>query len=65
MTVLVSDSSTLYSQAEAKKQGIYTVPLNVIVDQKNYREFEDLNSTQLLKMIQDGKIPSSSLPSIG
>lgn len=65
MTTLVSDSSTLYSQAEAKKQGIYTVPLNVIVDQKSYREFEDIQSSQLLKMIQDNKIPSTSLPSIG
>ena len=65
MTVLVSDSSTLYSQAEAKEHGIYTVPLNVIVNQQNYREFEDLNGTQLLKMIQEGKIPSTSLPSIG
>ena len=41
MTVLVSDSSTLYSQGQAKEHGIYTVPLNVIVDQQNYREFED------------------------
>ena len=65
MTTLISDSSTLYSQAEARKQGIYTVPLNVIVDQKNYREFEDIQSSQLLKMIQENKIPSSSLPSIG
>ena len=65
MTVLVSDSSTLYSQAQAKEHGIYTVPLNVIVNQQNYREFEDMSATQLLKMISDGAIPSTSLPSIG
>ena len=65
MTKLISDSSTLYSQSEAKKQGIYTVPLNVIVDQKNYREFEDISSSQLLHMISQNKIPSTSLPSIG
>lgn len=65
MTILISDSSTLYSQAEALKQGVYTVPLNVIVDQKNYREFEEMSSSQLLHMIAENKIPSTSLPSVG
>lgn len=65
MIQIVSDSSTLYSVSQAKEKGLYSVPLSVSINKNSYREFEELTSSQLLTMIQDGQIPSSSQPSIG
>lgn len=65
MIQIISDSGTLYSQIEAKEKGLYTIPLNVIVDHKSYKDYETITSTELLQMIDQKKVPSTSLPSVG
>lgn len=65
MIQIISDSGTLYSQVEAEKKGLYIIPLSVIVDHKSYRDYDTITSTGLLKMIEEKKIPSTSLPSVG
>lgn len=65
MISIVSDSSTLYSQEEGKKIGLSIVPLNITIDDKSYRDFEDITDTQLLQMIKENKIPRTSQPSLG
>lgn len=65
MIQIVSDSSTLYSVDQAKAVGLETCPLSVTVASKSYREFEDLSSSQLIDLISQGNIPTSSQPAIG
>ena len=65
MLQIVTDSSTLYSIREGEDKGITVCPLHVNIDGKSYRDFEDLTSTKLLKLIQEKKVPSTSQPSIG
>ena len=65
MIQIISDSGTLYSQIEAEKKGLYTIPLQVVVDHKSYKDYESITSTELLQMIDQKKVPSTSLPSVG
>lgn len=65
MIHIISDSSTLYSVEQGKEKGIFIVPLNITVEDKSYRDFEDITSTQLLTMIEEHKIPRTSQPSLG
>lgn len=65
MVQIIADSSTLYSKAEAKKIGLETTPLFVIIGKENYREYETIDSVSLLKMIENGAVPTSSQPPIG
>lgn len=65
MVQILSDSSTLYSVSEGKNVGLVVVPLSVQINNKSYREFEDISSKEFLKIIAEGHIPTSSQPSIG
>ena len=65
MVQILSDSSTLYSVREGKDVGLVVVPLSVQINNKSYREFEDISSKEFLKIIAEGHIPTSSQPSIG
>lgn len=65
MVYIISDSSTLYSISRGKEKGLHIVPLNITIDSISYRDFEDITSTQLLKMINKHKIPRTSQPSLG
>lgn len=65
MVKIISDSSTLYSQEEAKNLGLHLCNLSVIVDGKSYKEFEELSSEELIEKINAGSIPSTSQPAVG
>lgn len=66
MLHIVSDSSILYNQKDAKeKLGVFTTPLSVTVNGKSYREFEEIDSKAFLEIIEEGHHPSSSQPAIG
>ena len=65
MIKIVSDSSTLYSKEEAKKNNLDVRPLSVTIDNKSYKELEELTTEGLLKLIEEGAIPSTSQPAIG
>ncbi|MGN1054956.1 MAG: DegV family protein [Erysipelotrichaceae bacterium] len=65
MVQILSDSSTLYSVTQGKDAGLVVVPLSVQINNKSYREFEDISSKEFLKIIAEGHIPTSSQPSIG
>ncbi len=62
---IVTDTSTLYSPAEGQEIGIDVLPLQVMVNNKSYREFEEVSSAEFLEMVKAGGIPSSSQPAIG
>ena len=65
MVKIISDTCTLYSKEEASKIGLEIVPLNVIVDGKDYKEYQEIDTKALLEKINKGAIPTSSQPSIG
>ena len=65
MVQIISDSSTLYSVAEAKAIGLISCPLNVVINNKVYREFEDIDSKTFIDLVRAGNIPTTSQPSIG
>ncbi len=65
MVQIISDSSTLYSIAEAKEIGLISCPLNVSINGNVYREFEEMDSATFVKLVRDGGIPKTSQPSIG
>lgn len=65
MTHIITDSSTLYSMKEGIEIGLSVVPLNITIDDKSYKDFEEITSEQLLKMIEEHKVPRTSQPSLG
>ncbi len=62
---IITDSSALYSIQEGKELGIEVIPACVLVDGLVYRDYEDISSEELLKLIEQGKAPTSSQPAIG
>ncbi len=65
MIKIISDSSTLYSIEQGKKQNVEIAPLVITIDQKTYKEFEEIQTEQFIDIINEGHIPMSSQPSIG
>lgn len=65
MIKIVSDSSTLYSIEEAKKNNIDITPLTVTINNVTYKEFEEINTEKFIDIINHGHVPISSQPSIG
>lgn len=65
MIKIVSDSSTLYSMEEAKKNNIDITPLSVTINHVTYKEYEEINTKEFIDIINEGHIPVSSQPSIG
>ena len=65
MIRIVSDTSTLYSSAQAKEAGFQVCPLSVTIADKTYREFDEISSQEFVSIIHQGHMPTSSQPSIG
>lgn len=65
MIKIVTDSASLYSKPDAIKEGMDSAPLSVNIDDKSYRDFEEIHTMQLIQMIKQGAIPTTSQPSIG
>lgn len=65
MIRIIVDSSTLYTKAEGKALNIDVAPLSVTINNKTYREFEEINDVQFLEIIQQGHVPTSSQPPVG
>ncbi|MDF2593612.1 MAG: hypothetical protein K0S75_3078 [Clostridia bacterium] len=62
---IITDTSALYSPQEGKELGIEVIPACVLVDDVVYRDYEDISSEEFLKLIEQGKVPTSSQPAIG
>ncbi len=65
MIRIVSDSSTLYSMEEAKKNNIDIRSLCVTINGKTYKELEEIQSEELISLINQGHLPISSQPAVG
>ena len=65
MVRIVSDSSTLYSPAQAREAGFAVSPLSVTIADRTYREFEQISAREFVDIIMQGHMPTSSQPAIG
>ena len=65
MIRIVSDTSTMYSTAQAQEAGFYVSPLSVTIAGKNYREFDEISAEEFVNIIRQGHMPTSSQPAIG
>ncbi|WP_050637302.1 DegV family protein [Candidatus Stoquefichus sp. SB1] len=62
---IITDTGSLYSPEEGRKIGIDVLPLNVMVDHKNYQEYVDIQSSEFIEIVKQGHVPTSSQPAIG
>lgn len=65
MVRIVSDTSTLYSTAQAREAGFDVSPLSVTIAGGSYREFDEISSDRFVELIREGNMPTSSQPSVG
>lgn len=65
MVRIISDTSTMYSEAEGKAMGVDIAPLSVTISGNTYRELTDIRTPAFIDLIHAGGIPTSSQPSIG
>lgn len=65
MVRIISDTSTMYSEAEGQALGIDIAPLSVTISGETYRELTDIQTPDFIGLINKGGIPTSSQPSIG
>ena len=65
MVCIVSDTSTLYSSAQAREAGFAVSPLSVNIAGNTYREFDEISSDDFVALIRQGNMPASSQPAIG
>ena len=62
---IVADTSTLCSPKEGKNMGITIIPACAIVDGETYKDYEDISSEEFLHFIEEGKVPTTSQPTVG
>lgn len=62
---IITDTSALYSLQEGKELGIEVIPACVLVDGVAYRDYKDISSEEFLKLIEQGKVATTSQPAIG
>ena len=65
MVHIVSDTSTLYSTAQAEAAGFAVSPLSVTIAGKSYRKFDEISAEEFVDLIRQGHMPTSSQPAIG
>jgi len=65
MVSIVSDTSTLYSPAEAEAEGFHVSPLSVTIAGNTYKEYVEMDSARFVSIIKEGNIPTSSQPAVG
>lgn len=61
----ITDSGTGKDVATLAKEGIYSVPLQVSYDNQNFHDLEELSLDQVYALMKEGKMLTTSLPSLG
>lgn len=65
MVHIVSDTSTLYSSAQACEAGFDVSALAVTIAGGSYRELDEMTAERFVEIIAQGHMPASSQPAIG
>lgn len=64
-TAFVTDSGCGLSVEEAKKYGIYSVPLQVMYDNESKQDLEEIDDQKIWDLLKQEKVIKTSLPSAG
>lgn len=64
-TAFVTDSGCGKSVTQLMSDGIYSVPLQVSYEGKNFHDQEDITIDEVYALMKEGKMLSTSLPSLG
>lgn len=62
---IITDTSSLFTEADGEKLGITVLPLSVALGNETYREFTDIDGKTFNDKVLSGMTPTSSQPSIG
>lgn len=62
---VILDSGSDYYNRNVKMEGLYAVPLQIIVDNEGFRESVEISNDQVNSLIQREKDVKTSLPSLG
>ncbi len=65
MIRILADSSTMYTKAQAKEMNVDIAPLSVTINDKSYREYEEISDVEFYEIIKKGHTPRSSQPPVG
>ena len=65
MVRIVSDTSTMYSSAQAKEAGFSVSPLAVTIAGETSRELDEMDALRFVGIIRQGNMPMSSQPALG
>lgn len=62
---IIADTPTLYSPEEGEENGIKIIPACTIIDNKAYKDFEEISSVEFLEKLKNGAVATTSQPVIG
>lgn len=62
---IIADTPTLYSPQEGEECGIKIIPACTIINNKVYKDFEDISSEEFLEKVRNGAVATTSQPAIG
>lgn len=62
---IITDTASLLSPAEGRELGITVVPACTVLNGKVYQDYEDIGTEELLKLVDEGAVPTTSQPSVG
>ncbi len=65
MVSIVTDSSALFPSEKAAEEGFSSLPLHVVIDSHDYRDYENINSENFEELTKGAAKISTSQPSIG
>ena len=62
---IIADTATLFSPEEGRELGITILPVGVLIDDRSYKDFVEIDSAEFLRLVEAGGVPKSSQPSLG
>ncbi|MBP3411176.1 MAG: DegV family protein [Clostridia bacterium] len=62
---IIADTATLFSPEEGRELGITILPVGVLIDDRSYKDFVEIDSSEFLRLVEAGGVPKSSQPSLG
>lgn len=62
---IIADTATLFAPSEGEANGMTVIPVSVAINNRSYKDYEEISSRAFLKLIEMGGVPTSSQPAIG
>lgn len=62
---IIADTATLFAPCEGAEQNMTIIPVCVTINDRTYKDYEEISAEAFLQMIEAGGIPTSSQPAVG